>query len=114
MLEPSSNCELGPCVKLLAGAWTLEIFFYLKDRPLYFGELKRSLVTVSAKVLTARLRELEHRGVIKRSVLGGTPPNVEYKLSEMGQELIPVLDLFSEVSQKLKNNYANAIKPESY
>ncbi len=107
MLEPSSDCELGPCVKLLAGAWTLEIFFYLKDSPLYFGELKRSLGSVSAKVLTARLRELEQRGVVERSILGGTPPNVEYKLSEMGQELIPVLDLFSEVSQRLKNKYNN-------
>lgn len=109
MLEPSSNCELGPCVKLLAGAWTLEIFFYLKDGPLHFGELKRSLVTVSAKVLTARLRELEKRGVVERSVLCGTPKKVEYKLSEMGQELIPVLDLFSEVSQKLKNKYTSQV-----
>ena len=107
MLEPSSNCELGPCVKLLAGAWTLEIFFFLKDNPLCFGELKRSLGSVSAKVLTARLRELEQRGVVERSVLDGTPPNIEYRLSEMGMELIPILDLFSEISQKLKNKYGN-------
>ncbi|HEC27871.1 MAG TPA: transcriptional regulator [Gammaproteobacteria bacterium] len=107
MLEPSSNCELGPCIKLLSGAWTLEIIFFLKNSPLCFGELKRTLGRVSAKVLTARLRELEQRGVIKRSVLSGTPPNVEYKLSEMGQELIPILDLFSEVSHKLKNKYGS-------
>lgn len=107
MLEPSSDCELGPCVKLLAGAWTLEIFFFLKDDSLYFGELKRRLGVVSAKVLTARLRELEQRGVIERSVIDGTPPNIEYKLSEMGQELIPVLNLFSEVSERLKNKYSN-------
>ena len=107
MLEPSPNCVLGPCVKLLAGAWTLEIIYFLKDSPLYFGELKRTLEPVSAKVLTARLRELEQRGVVKRSVLEGNPANVEYKLSEMGRELIPVLELFSEVSQRLKNKFAN-------
>ncbi len=107
MLEPSSNCELGPCIKLLSGAWTLEIVFFLKGSPLYFGELKRSLGSVSAKVLTARLRELERRGVVERSVVEGKPPNVEYNLSEMGQELIPVLDLFSEVSQRLKSKYGS-------
>jgi len=107
MLEPSSNCELGPCIKLLSGAWTLEIIFFLKDNPLYFGELKRTLGSVSAKVLTARLRELEQRGVVERSVLSGKPPNVEYNLSEMGRELIPVLDLFSEVSQRLKDKYGS-------
>ncbi|VAW83715.1 hypothetical protein MNBD_GAMMA16-1220 [hydrothermal vent metagenome] len=81
----------------------MEIFFFLKDKPLYFGELKRSLGSVSAKVLTARLRELEQRGVIERSVLEGTSPNVEYKISDLGQELIPILNLFSEISQRLKD-----------
>jgi DNA-binding HxlR family transcriptional regulator len=107
MLEPSSNCELGPCIKLLSGAWTLEIIFYLKGDSLYFGKLKQAIGSVSAKVLTARLRELEQRGVIKRSVISNKPVNVEYELSEMGQELIPVLDLFYEVSQRLKTKYCD-------
>jgi len=110
MLEPSPDCVLGPCVKLLAGAWTLEIIYFLKDEPLYFGALKRTLGSVSAKVLTARLRELEQRGVVERSTtLNGNPPKVEYKLSEMGRELIPVLELFSKVSQRLNSKYTDRL-----
>jgi len=109
VLEPSKNCALSPCVKLLAGAWTLEIIFYLKDKPFCFGDLRRILDGVSAKVLSARLRGMEEQGVVVRRVIHGTPPNVEYSLSEMGSELIPVLDLLSDVSLILREKYKSKL-----
>jgi DNA-binding HxlR family transcriptional regulator len=57
---------------------------------------------VSGKVLSARLRELEQRGVIIRKVCDTSPPSVEYSLSDIGRELIPALDSIVEVGHKLK------------
>ena len=105
MLSPSADCSLGPCVKLLAGAWTLEIIFHLKGSTMHFGKLKRTLGSVSAKVLTTRLKELEERGVIEKNEIEDTQRKVEYKLTALGRELIPILDLMSEISIKLQKHY---------
>jgi len=103
MVEPSPECPLSPCIALLAGAWTLEILYLTSQRPMRFGELRRALVKVSSKVLAARLRELEARGVVSRRPLAGArPPIVEYALTATGRELMPVLDAVLEVSRKLR------------
>jgi len=106
MEAPHAECPLSPCIKLLSGAWTLEIIYYLRQGALHFGELRRSLGSVSSKVLTTRLRELEDNRVIERRVIDDiNPPQVEYSLSALGREVLPVLDAFSEVSVKLRRQY---------
>ena len=105
MLKPASDCPLTPCIKILSGAWALEILYFLRAGPLRFGNLRRELGKVSSKVLTTRLRELEERGAVKRKVIPTNPPMVEYRLSKMGEELLPVLDAISEVSQTLRKKY---------
>lgn len=102
MQAPHAQCPLSPCIRLLSGAWTLEIIYYLRQQPLHFGALRRALGSVSSKVLTARLRELESNQVIERRVTQGNPPQVEYRLSALGRELLPVLDAFAEVSARLR------------
>lgn len=68
-----------------------------------YGELRRALGSVSSKVLTTRLRKLEQQGVVNRKVLPSTPPMVEYSLTTTGRKFLPILDAFSEVSQRLQN-----------
>ena len=105
MQNPSKKCPLSPCIKLLSGAWTLEIIFFLKDGKMRFGELRRALGKISSKVLTTRLRELEKNRLIKRKVIPTNPPMVEYSLTEIGLELLPVIEAFSKVSEKLQQQY---------
>lgn len=105
MLEPSENCPIFPCVKLLSGAWALEVLFYLQSESLHFGELRRKIGTVSAKVLTTRLRELEGKQVVRRKKIEGNPPMMEYSLTEIGRELLPVLEVLSQVSQRLQHEH---------
>ena len=57
-----------------------------------FGELKKSIGTVSQKVLTAQLRDMEEKGLLTRKVYAEVPPRVEYTLTETGYSLKPVLD----------------------
>lgn len=105
MQAPSNHCPLGPCIKMLSPSWTLEIFFYLRGGKMRFGELRRALGKVSSKVLTTRLRALEGDGVIARKVIPTNPPMVEYSLTRIGREVLPILDSFSDVSGKLQSEY---------
>ena len=99
---PEQDCPLEDCLRFLAGAWTPKILWYLREEPRRFGDLKRDLGTVSAKVLTTRLRELESRGVISRKVIPTSPPTVEYALTPLGQKFQPVLDSIVVVGRELK------------
>ena len=96
------ECPLEECLRVLAGAWTPQVLWYLNDGPRRFGELKRAIPGVSAKVLTTRLRELEERELVARRVLPTSPPSVEYRLTELGLGLEPVLDAIAAAGAKLK------------
>ena len=95
------SCPVKACMQFLEGAWTLEIYWYLKDSSLRFGELKRQLGTVSPKVLTHRLRELESLGAIKREVLDTYPPQVEYSLTDFGKTFIPLIQQIAHIGMDI-------------
>jgi len=100
-------CPLTECMSLLGGAWTPNVVWYLSDGPRRFSELRRDIPAVSAKVLSARLQELEGKGVIARRVMPTSPPSVEYSLTELGQELIPAINAIVGVGLKLKQQPSN-------
>ena len=104
---PPSECPLTGCMSLLGGAWAPNVIWYLSAGPRRFGELRHDIPRISAKVLSARLRELEGQGVIMRRVIATSPPSVEYTLTELGQELIPAINAIVKVGLKLKKRYAN-------
>ena len=104
-------CPLTECMKLLGGAWTTNVIWYLSGGPRRFGELRTDIPRVSAKVLTERLRSLEAKGVVERAVLPTSPPSVEYPLTELGQELIPVINAIVKVGSRLKGGLAKCPAP---
>lgn len=99
---PPEPCELTECMSIIAGAWAPNVIWHLRAGPRRFSELRIDIPPVSAKVLSQRLRELEGRGVIKRTVQPTMPPSVEYCLTPLGQELVPALSAIVEVGHKLK------------
>jgi len=99
--DPQKPCPISECLKFLAGAWTIHILWYLRDQKRRFGELKRDLSAISARVLTIRLRELESSGIVTRTVQSTSPPTVEYELTSLGKEFHPILEKIYEVSTKL-------------
>jgi DNA-binding HxlR family transcriptional regulator len=94
-------CPLTACLKLVGGAWTPNIVWYLKEQPRRFTELKADLAGVSAKTLTERLRRLERDGVVYRKVIPSSPPTVEYGLSTLGKRLVPAVEAIAEVGLEL-------------
>jgi len=100
-VAPPPACPLTKCMLLLRGAWAPNVIWYLRGGPRRFGELRHDIPRISARVLSARLRELESRGMITRRLLDTSPPSAEYELTELGLELLPAIDAIVRVGMKL-------------
>ena len=98
---PPPGCPMGACMELLGGAWTPNLIWQLSGGARRFGELRKDVPGISPKMLAARLRILEEKGVVSREVTPTSPPCVEYELSELGRELIPVINSIVKVGTRL-------------
>jgi len=78
-------------VELVGRRWTGAILRVLMDGPLRFSEIAQSIPELSDRLLSERMKELEARGMVERTVYSGPPVRVEYALSQMGHELEPAL-----------------------
>jgi DNA-binding HxlR family transcriptional regulator len=88
------GCPLDPVLNLLAQKWLVHIVWYLgRAQTLRFAELQRQLPgNVSAKVLSARLKQLETLGMIERRDKGTSPPHVDYRLTSYGRSVNELLE----------------------
>ena len=100
-VERVPGCPLNRCLELISGAWAAHIVWFLSAQPRRFSELRLDIPAISARVLSQRLRELEAKGVVTRTVVPTSPPSVEYALTELGRELIPVIDAIVRVGTRL-------------
>ena len=85
-------CPVETTLMLIGDKWKVLILRDLMNGTRRFGELKKSIGTVSQKVLTAQLRDMEEKGLLTRKVYAEVPPRVEYTLTETGYSLKPILD----------------------
>ena len=85
-------CPVETTLTLISDKWKVLVLRDLMPGTKRFGELKKSIGTVSQKVLTAQLREMEQSGLLTRTVYPEVPPRVEYTLTELGRSLKPILD----------------------
>lgn len=91
-LKQLPACPVETTLTLIGDKWKVLILRDLLTGTKRFGELKKSIGTVSQKVLTAQLRAMEENGLVNRKVYAEVPPKVEYSLTELGQSLKPILD----------------------
>jgi DNA-binding HxlR family transcriptional regulator len=96
--QPNQVGRAGGCcpfyheaVELVGKRWTGAILRVLMDGPLRFSEIAQSVPELSDRLLSERMKELEGRGIVERTVHPGPPLRVEYSLSRMGHELEPAL-----------------------
>ena len=85
-------CPVETTLTLIGDKWKVLILRDLLAGTKRFGELRKSIGTVSQKVLTTQLRQMEQCGLVIRTVYAEVPPRVEYTLTELGYSLKPVLD----------------------
>ena len=87
------NCPIQDAIASIADKWKLLILMELSKSPvLRFKELQRHLGTISQKVLTSALRDLEADGLVSREVFAEVPPRVEYRATAAVHSLLPILD----------------------
>jgi len=89
--EELPACPVATTVGLIGNKWKLLILRNLLAEPHRFGELRKTIPGISQKVLTDNLRSLEEDGIIVRTIFAEVPPRVEYKLSELGDTMRPII-----------------------
>ena len=87
---------IADALYVIGGKWKLRIIVALKDGNKRFNEMQRVIDGISAKVLSAELKDLELNGFIRRNVFTGTPVVVEYELTDYADTLGDVLQALSE------------------
>jgi DNA-binding HxlR family transcriptional regulator len=97
--KESVSCPMDFILRMLMGPWTTYILYNLRTHgPQRFGELKRRVSGISAKMLTERLRTLEGAALVKRDYEATIPPKVTYSLTKRGSELDEVMDRLAEIA----------------
>ena len=94
------NCPVSKISKVLQGKWSMVIIYVLSEGTLRFCEIHHRLPHITEANLTKDLRMLESYGVIHRKVYPVVPPKVEYSLTDMGKDFLPILDSINKWAEK--------------
>ena len=90
------GCSVERTMSLIDGKWKIIVLYKLLRGTLRFNELRRLIPSITQRMLTHQLRELEADGLVVRTVYAQVPPRVEYTLSVRGRSLEPVLMAMKE------------------
>lgn len=99
LVDPELACPVSPVLDIVFSRWTTPILWCLNE----FGRqrfvvLQRNIASITPKVLTQRLRQLERDGLVVRTYHPEVPPRVEYEISELGRSLAPIFAQLAEWS----------------
>ena len=86
------TCPVCRTAEIVCGKWTLLLIRDLSEGRSRFCELERSLQGISPRTLSLRLRALEEEGIVARETYPEVPPPGEYRLTEKGRALLPIID----------------------
>jgi DNA-binding HxlR family transcriptional regulator len=101
-VAPELACPISPVVDIVFSRWTTPILWTLNAYGRHrFVELERRITTITPKVLTQRLRQLERDGLVARTYHPEVPPRVEYEITELGRSLAPVFATLADWSANL-------------
>ncbi len=91
IVTEDGNCPVTPLLLMLQGRWKSQLVYELCIYDtVRFGQFKKDLPGITNTMLTKALRELEEDGLVVRTQFNEIPPHVEYSLSQMGKDLLPV------------------------
>lgn len=97
-----TECDLTYAANKIGGRWKIVILDKLGKQKLRFGELRKEFPYISERMLTLQLRALEQDELVKRTVYAEVPPRVEYELTPMAVEFLPIFGQLSAWGKKNK------------
>ena len=95
------HCAMDVAMSYIGGKWKTVVLWYLRNKTMRFGELKKQIPQITEKMLSIQLKALEDDGVIKREVFAEVPLRVEYSLTDFGKTLVPVLEAIANWGRNL-------------
>lgn len=95
-------CPVATSVSLIGDKWKLLIIRNLKSRTLRFNELQRDLDGISQKVITETLRQMIDDGLVYRNDYHENPPRVDYGLTDLGKEMMPIINALADFGNYYK------------
>lgn len=95
------HCAMDVTMDYIGGKWKTVVLWYLREKTLRFGELKKQIPDMTEKMLSIQLKKLEEDGLIKREVFAEVPLRVEYSLTDFGKTLKPVLESIAKWGRNL-------------
>lgn len=98
------SCPVADVQKIVRGKWSMVLVYFLSQKTLRFGELKRRVPYITEANLTKELRMLEQYGLVHREVYREVPPKVEYSLTEIGRDFIPVIEALANWATKYRED----------
>lgn len=115
------NCPVTHCINKIGGRWKVLILYNILKKSNRFSTLQRAMPDISKQMLVNQLRELEADKIIERIIYAEIPPRVEYKITDYGQSLMPVINVMQEWGMKdiettttAGNLLENDIKPHGW
>ena len=97
-LPSTETCPAQALLKLLAGKWKPEIFRLASEAPVRFSGLLRQIEGSNKQTLSLALKELEENGLLQKEIIKEKPLHIEYRLTEYGKSLVPVLKQLKRLS----------------
>ena len=104
-------CPIERGMRVIGGKWTGSILWHLKDGPVRFNDLSRMIGAASKKMIAERLRQLEARGLVTRTVAPTAPVSVEYAITPFGRTALGFLDELRRWSETLPEAPPDAEEP---
>ena len=95
------HCAMDITMDYIGGKWKTVVLWYLRNKTMRFGELKKQIPEITEKMLSIQLKALEEDGVIQREVFQEVPLRVEYSLTDFGKTLVPVLEAIAKWGRNL-------------
>lgn len=87
-----SICPMQTAMNQLSGKWKILLLWYIHLGLTRFGLIRQRLPTITTKMLSQQLREMEQDGLITRTIFPEMPPRVEYAITEKTKSLIPIFE----------------------
>ncbi|MDC9616269.1 helix-turn-helix domain-containing protein [Xenorhabdus khoisanae] len=107
------GCPVEVALDLIGGRWKGVVLYHLIESDyLRFNELHRRLPGISQRLLTKQLRDLEESGLVSRTVYAEVPPRVEYRLTEEGSTLRPVIEVLANWGEARITRHKMKISPQ--
>ena len=107
----AESCPVSTILDIIGGKWKVLILYHLFGDTRRFNELQRLMPTITQRMLTLQLRELEQDGIVHREVYPQVPPKVEYSLTDFGRTLLPVIQAMHDWSETYAQECGKHKKP---